>query len=204
MTDVTLPTDVGFTDADIHTATKRDEVAYGYYRWIVTDVTPKVSKAGNLMLSIKVNPLTDPEDASAIFSVSVYHNLILPLANPNVPGHSPNKMFSRPTGPTANFIRAALGDKILPQAPRKDEAGSYIYNGESLTKAQSEEVWTTLTRKVFEVSLQLWQTKGADLISAAFYAELYPNEDFRNLTNISAEPSVDLVVKTGGGAEFRE
>lgn len=188
--------DISITDRDVKDANSRKKYSPGWYRWTVLDATNKVSdKKGSLMTVAKLAALKDPEDASSAEKLTINHYVVHPLRNPSWPGHK----TPRTAGMIASFYRASgvkfdSGDELEDYA-RMNEARTWERDGEEISKEDALSHNEEVTRKVLELSLEVWADPSR-LLNGAPFAKLFYEQgsDWPSLTGFRSELPDDAVL----------
>jgi hypothetical protein len=140
MAEVDRPTSFGFTEKDIMDDAREETLPLGqWYRFRIADCQYKLSQKGknpgSHMFNWRLRALADPNDPNGdVFGPTAWHNLTVPVQNPDVPGHKK----PRTMGLVISAIRAIFPDEI-PDMPEKDEDGVWVYNGDAIDSDSVEE-----------------------------------------------------------------
>lgn len=187
MTDVAVPTSLSFTEQDIMDSAKWDVLAQGFYCFKIVDTSTKVTvkgkNPGSLMMTWRLRALRDPNDLDSVAGPPMFHNLIVPKQNPDVPQHTKPKTF----GLVAQALRAIFPDEI-PSMPYRNEDGDLEYNGDLIEKDDEQACRNEVAQIVLQKLEEIW-TDGSLCVDRIFYAEAYDNDGYMNLRHIDYELS---------------
>ena len=186
-----------YTPAEIRRIASRDELADGWYRFIVSKFDRKEAENKPISLQLEAKPLTDPENAESAHRLSMY--LQLPLQETESSGEIERFRFEQ-TG----RIGALLLDDIGPMPVWNRLSRKWTLDGETVSKDEamaardealekglnglidayndtSNEVLNTLVGKVFYGCVVRKTSKNPQ----------YAGQVFANITNICEEPPND-------------
>jgi len=91
MSEYEVPQDLDFSDEEIMEMVLREQMALGWYRWIVksaeTTVATQGKMEGCLQFALECAPLKDPKDGESDAPQRQYIRLTIPKKNPAIEGH---------------------------------------------------------------------------------------------------------------------
>lgn len=210
MTDVSIPdaSSLDFNDEDIARGAKRDQIPFGWHRFIVTSAERKIGATektmGNLTINMQVCALQDQDDPNSKVRPPMYQNLTIPIANPEVPGHTTKTWM---TGMAMQFLASVFDEEVF-TFPRKID-GVLTYKGEEIDKEDEEECRKDAVKRMLNKCKELWADPTL-LLDCVFYGEVIQNGDYVNIKGIRAELGTDKdgnpieLVDLSGGSVIKE
>lgn len=182
-----------YTQAEIRRIAARDELADGWYRFMVTRYERKEDENKPVTLQLQVNPLQNPEDASTAHRLSMY--LSLPLAETDSSGEIERFRFEQ-----SGRAGGILLDGIPATPVWHKQARKWTLNGETVTKdaamAAREAALEAGLNGLIEAYNDESNAALGSLVSKVFYGCVVRKESknpqyagtvFANVTNITAE-----------------
>jgi len=175
----TIPTTLSFSDEDVANATKRDQLADGWYGFVISNPKRAVSKNGAFQISMQCIPLKDIDDADSRATPTIYNNLTLPKANKEIVGHKAPNTF----GICQQFLRAL--DPQHPGFPRKID-GALMYRGETIELGQVADARKEATTVTLTKLGELWENPES-LENEFFFAQVKTSGEYTNVKSITSE-----------------
>lgn len=183
MTEILVKT--SYTDKEITKAAQQDKVTEGWHRAIMVEMKRQISEENrHLMLVSQWRILKDPEDAgSALASPTLRNYLCLPLRNPEVPNHVPNKFFAVRTN---QFFSALVPNKedaaeggptkglFVPALPHRVKGTKrYEYMGQDIEREDFEAYKEDAYKHTFEMAATIWNDDTGDAVDVLLKSVAY-------------------------------
>jgi len=179
-----IPEEISYTESDVNDTLAKTVLREGWYGFRVIKADRKVSAtSGNLRISNKVAPLKDVDnDDSIVAYLGVFHQLVLPIPNPNIEGHKKPKT----TGFCLNFLRAVGFD--IPLHPHRED-GEWEYDGDPIEVGEINECKKRTNALVLAACKEVW-SDPSQLEGRVFFAKAIHNGDFVNLQSGQMQPEM--------------
>ena len=196
--DVTKPTSLPFTDKDVAEAATKRILTPGFYRFIVRKAISKVvdkprwpgDVPGSYVLTTTCAPLKDPDDAAtALVNPNVWHDLELPIKNPDFDEHvKPDTMWK-----VGSFLATCFDNDIAAE-PKRNEEGEWEYNGKVVAGDKLKAAQKEYAQSIFDKMNEVWA--DPDLLKdCVFYAEVtYSKKGYPKLRMIASELPEEAVL----------
>ena len=186
-----------YTQSEIRRIASRDELADGWYRFIVSKFDRKENENKPISLSLECKPLTDPEDAETAHRLSMY--LQLPLQETESSGEIERFRFEQ-TG----RVGALLLDDIGPMPVWNKVARKWTLDGETVDKNEAMAARDEALEKGLNGLIDAYNDSSNEvlgtLVGKVFYGCVvskgsknpqYAGTVFANITNICDAPPND-------------
>lgn len=170
-----------YNEQDVKRESADTALSPGAYKMVVDGATCKANDNGDAVVNLRVSPL-DPEDGETRRRPNLFHRMVLPLRNEEVPDHVPPDWAKR----TSQELLCALFPEEIPLPPQRID-GSWQFAGEEIDPSEveekREEATEALMRKCAEVA-----ENPAILKDYTFFAKVVHREGgFVNLTKIGTD-----------------